>query len=233
MNKMNKSEKVAVIALIVGAIAAVIVIAIGIGVKLAQEAKKVDTQAAGVIELSDIADTDADVTLYEYYCYGVTVNDEDTEFVMSFDAEAGTFVSYMGSDTLAEGDYVQEGNLVTITSYNDDGEVYGQQKFLIDGEYLLMEDAFYYGEIPDGETFEASAERTSSSNKLVTCTFYEDGTYILSQVSEDGDTSSAEGTYSRSGNLIERTVSDVETTPYYVYNGLLVVSFYSAYIVEE
>ncbi len=226
----SKKTKIAVIIIIVACVLAACVVAVGVAVHIFTAQKTVSIEAEGTIDVTDLADTSDQETLQANYEVDMSIYDSESAFTLDFDLEAGTFVAAMDGETMAEGDYTLEGNLLTVMSYDEDtGEVSQSNHYLVDGDYLLMEGSVYYGEIPDGDTFAAKVERSSeSTSQLLTYEFFEDGTYTCTELNTDGEETVIEGTYTRNGNFIERTLSGVDVIPFYVYEGHLIVSYYTA-----
>lgn len=164
-----------------------------------------------------------------YSCdLGVYGEDNTTLWVL-FDDSEKTFVNRIGEETAAKGDFSTNGNEIVTTAQDQEGNELAVIKYLLDGEYLLIEDGVYNGEIPDGDTFEAVAEKADSLGNMIRYTFREDGTYTCLEIpngTEEKDGTSMEGTYSRDGSVISRTLSGNEMIPFYVYENHLFVSYY-------
>mgnify|MGYP000924127619 CR=1 FL=1 len=119
---------------------------------------------------------------------------------------------------LASGTFVMDGNKLTLTS--DGGDV---QNLVKQGKYLIAKDYLYEGEIPDGDTFDATCTFKNSNNVVYFITFKADGTYVQD---DNGDVS--EGTYTRDGDWIKRESSSGTSVgiDYLIYSGRITNSYY-------
>lgn len=119
---------------------------------------------------------------------------------------------------LASGTFVMDGNKLTLTS--DGGDV---QNLVKQGKYLIAKDYLYEGEIPDGDTFDATCTFKNSNNVVYSITFKADGTYVQD---DNGDVS--EGTYTRDGDWIKRESSSGTSVgiDYLIYSGRITNSYY-------
>ena len=81
----------------------------------------------------------------------------------------------------------------------------------------------YEGEIPDGDTFDATCTFKNSNNVVYSITFKADGTYVQD---DNGDVS--EGTYTRDGDWIKRESSSGTSVgiDYLIYSGRITNSYY-------
>lgn len=170
------------------------------------------------------------VNVSEAYACDLGVYGEDNKKLwVYFDSSEGTFVNQIGEDPVAQGTFSVDGNEIVTTVKDDDGNELAVIRYLLDGEYLLIEDGVYNGKIPDGNTFEAVVEKTDSTGMVIRYTFREDGTYTCLEIPEgakEEDGTVLEGTYSRDGSVVSRTLSGNEMIPFYVYEGHLFVSYY-------
>ncbi len=136
----------------------------------------------------------------------------------------------MGEEVAATGTYTVNGNEITTElKAEDTDEVLKTDKYILDGQYLLIEDGMYDGEIPDGETFETECQNVDSSGITIKYSFRKDGTYTCTEILADKTEKDAivlEGTYVRKGNLIEHTLNGVELMEFYVYKGHLFTAYY-------
>ena len=123
-----------------------------------------------------------------------TENADSTILSYQFDKEAGTF-----SETVAVGDKSYE---------------------LATGEYLIADGYFYEGEIPEGESFDATLKYTGEGGTTSVVVFNKDGTYTFT-----GSMKSV-GTYKRTDSLIEMDSTDGSTlVNFLIYQGQISNSY--------
>lgn len=150
-----------------------------------------------------------------------TENADSTILSYQFDKEAGTFSETVAvgdkSYELAAGTYQldEEANLIhTVT------EKGASQDFVIDGEYLIADGYFYEGEIPEGESFDATLKYTGEGGTTSVVVFNKDGTYTFT-----GSMKSV-GTYKRRDSLIEMDSTDGSTlVNFLIYQGQISNSY--------
>lgn len=209
---------VIVIAAVIAAIAAVVLI------------RKNTHAPAPEQTAADLIRDTADLAVAEAYCCDLTVyGDDNTKLWVCFDEEKQEFVNRVGDEPALQGVYTLNGNEIITTASDEDGNELASIRYILDDRYLLIEDGMYSGDIPEGETFDASAEKTDSSGMLIRYTFQKDGTYTCLEVpagKSEKEGTVMEGTYKKNGNLIERTLSGNEMIPFYVYAGHLFPSYY-------
>ena len=163
--------------------------------------------------------------LYETYQMSVSSGDSaKTVFCMTFMPSDQTYVESLTvgekSTQLSKGTYEEKDGIVVLTSEDKDNV----QSFAISGKYLVATDFLYDGDVPDGDTFEATCKYTNKNNATYTISFKKDGTYTLD---DNGD--SKDGTYKREGDLIKRTDSSGDgAIDYLVYKNQITNSYYVA-----
>lgn len=186
------------------------------------------------VDIDDLVQDVDDVEVGEYYrcnlsAYSSTVGN----IYMKFDLDTGECYMMSGSTELAYGTYTISKNKITMSILNTAGEETGTTCFLLDDGYLMQDDSIYSGEIPETDLFDTVAARETSSGDVFTYTFYEDGTYNLTEVTRDDKEYSEDGTYTRDGDVIERTLNGEDMIPFYVYQNHLVATYYEEISYEE
>ena len=140
-------------------------------------------------------------SLGTYSCEIMSGDNSSTVFEITFNEKNNTYKENISvgdkAVELASGTFVMDGNKLTLTS--DGGDV---QNLVKQGKYLIAKDYLYEGEIPDGDTFDATCTFKNSNNVVYSITFKADGTYVQD---DNGDVS--EGTYTRDGDWIKRESS--------------------------
>ncbi|MCI5918491.1 MAG: hypothetical protein MRZ75_04055 [Roseburia sp.] len=162
------------------------------------------------------------------YAMGMNQSDEitTTTFCLSFDAKEGTYQVLLGGDkdaiALETGSFsYADGMVTTKTGDGKESDSYAKE-----GEYLIATDFLYDGEVPQDEKFDAVCTYESSDGMVSTVTFSADGTYTEESGSGEDKTQDA-GSYTREGDVIERTSSSGNAVAnYYVYKGKITNSFY-------
>lgn len=220
-----KRKKLLIILILI--IAVVIIVIAVLAVRRNRTGTSGQESSVSVEEL--VRETDQPEIAAAYCCDLGIYGEDNTQLWVYFDVDEKTFVNRIGDDPVAQGSYTTNGNEIITSVEDEDGNEISVIRYLLDGEYLLIEDGIYNGEIPDGDTFEAVAEKTDSLGNLIRYTFRGDGTYTCLEVpkdTEEKDGTTMEGTYTRDGNVIQRTLSDNEMIPFYVYEGHLFPSYY-------
>ena len=149
-------------------------------------------------------------------------DNSSTVFEITFNEKNNTYKENISvgdkAVELASGTFVMDGNKLTLTS--DGGDV---QNLVKQGKYLIAKDYLYEGEIPDGDTFDATCTFKNSNNVVYFITFKADGTYVQD---DNGDVS--EGTYTRDGDWIKRESSSGTSVgiDYLIYSGRITNSYY-------
>ncbi len=222
---MKRKRKLFIILILVAAAAVIIIAA------LAVHGNKAGVSGGeGGASAEELVRDDKQAEPADAYCCDLSIyGDDNTALWVYFDRDAGTFENRIGDDPAAQGTFSVNGNEIITVAKDGDGNELAVIKYLLDDGYLLIEDGIYGGAIPDGDTFEAVAEKTDSTGTVIRYTFREDGTYTCLEIpdgTEEKDGTSMEGTYSRDGNMINRTLSGNDMIPFYVYDGRLFVSYY-------
>lgn len=222
---MRQKKKLFIILILVIAAAVIVIAALAVHRNKAEASGQKSSVSAEEL-VQDVERLDIAAA---YSCdLGVYGEDNTTLWVL-FDNSEKTFVNRIGDETVAKGSFSTRGNEILTSVEDEDGNEAAVIKYLLDGRYLLIEDGLYNGEIPDEDTFEAVVEKTDSLGNTIRYTFREDGTYTCLEIpdgTEEKDGTSMEGTYSRDGNVISRTLSGNEMIPFYVYENHLFVSYY-------
>ena len=132
----------------------------------------------------------------------------------------GTFDNQVNGNSFATGTYSVEANELTLTSEGTD------KKYVLDGQYLIPEECFFTGTIPEKEAFDAEVTYDTGEEN-VTLTFRKDGTFTYVSESEEDGTTTVEGTYERDGSLLKRYEEDGdEMVTLYIYDGHLASLYY-------
>lgn len=161
-------------------------------------------------------------SLGTYSCEIMSGDNSSTVFEITFNEKNNTYKENISvgdkAVELASGTFVMDGNKLTLTS--DGGDV---QNLVKQGKYLIAKDYLYEGEIPDGDTFDATCTFKNSNNVVYSITFKADGTYVQD---DNGDVS--EGTYTRDGDWIKRESSSGTSVgiDYLIYSGRITNSYY-------
>lgn len=220
-----KRKKLLIILMLI--IAAIIIVIVVLAAHRNMTRASVQESSVSVEEL--VKETEQ-LEIAAAYCCDLGIYGEDnSQLWVYFDVNENTFVNQIGDEPVAQGSYTTNGNEIITSVEDEDGNEVSVIRYLLDGEYLLIEDGVYNGEIPDGDTFEAVVEKTDSLGNIIRYTFREDGTYTCLEIPEDTeekDGTTMEGTYTRDGNVIQRTLSGNEMIPFYVYEGYLFPSYY-------
>lgn len=219
----QKKLLIILIPIIVAAVIAIAVLAVRHN-RTGADGQKGSVSAEGLVQ--DVEQLDIAAA---YSCDLGVYGEDNTTLWVFFDNSEKTFVNRIGDEPVAKGSFSTNGNEIVATAEDEDGNELAVTKYLLDGGYLLIEDGIYSGDIPDGDTFEAVAEKTDSLGNTIRYTFRKDGTYTCLEIPdgmEEKDGTSMEGTYSRDGNVISRTLSGNEMIPFYVYENHLFVSYY-------
>lgn len=222
---MKRKRKLWMIIVAALAVLAVVIVAVTVS------KNKTGTSGGGDgIDAGELIRNDKQAEPADAYCCDLGIyGDDNTALWVYFDRDAGTFVNQIGDDPVAQGTFSVNGNEIITVAEDGDGNELAVIKYLLDDGYLLIEDGIYDGEIPDGNTFEAVVEKKDSTGTVIRYTFREDGTYTCLEIpngTKEKDGTSMEGTYSREGNVINRTLSGNDMIPFYVYEGRLFVSYY-------
>ena len=94
-------------------------------------------------------------SLGTYSCEIMSGDHSSTVFEITFNEKNNTYKENISvgdkAVELASGTFVMDGNKLTLTS--DGGDV---QNLVKQGKYLIAKDYLYEGEIPDGDTFDAT-----------------------------------------------------------------------------
>lgn len=167
----------------------------------------------------------------KYRCIIENGSKNDTVFGLDFDSADMTYKEYLEagetSSTLDEGTYeVKDGKWITKSTKEKPSASY-----IKDGEVLLAEGAFYQGELPEGDNFNAVFVYEKKGELKNTLTFQLDGTYdeeIVSYGVKEGDsTKTTHGTYERKGNTIARvTDAGEKLLDFYIYNDRITNAYY-------
>lgn len=133
-----------------------------------------------------------------YYCQ--LTDDSAYVFYLDFDSKTGTYSSKIDDEDSGSGTYqVSDSKLITS---DEDGS---QTTYDIQGNYLLDTGSYCEGEIPEGETFNATLLQTIDSYTVI-IDFNSDGTYT-SSVMDDSEEEPivTTGTYVRDGDFLYRS----------------------------
>ena len=102
-------------------------------------------------------------SLGTYSCEIMSSDNSSTVFEITFNEKNNTYKENISvgdkAVELASGTFVRDGNKLTLTS--DGGDV---QNLVKQGKYLIAKDYLYEGEIPDGDTFDATCTFKNSNN---------------------------------------------------------------------
>lgn len=140
--------------------------------------------------------------------YTCTVMSDTSDMSLTFLPESGTYTQLISGSPAGSGTYTVHGDTLITKSQGVSSKKYAIEE---DSQVLIPLEYLYDGEIPDTDTFEATASRTGTDNAVTTLEFFSDGTYTSTvvQASEDESTETttvSHGTYTRSGDVISRVL---------------------------
>ena len=161
-----------------------------------------------------------------------------TTYLFHFNVERKTYseeaqTADMDPIVLSSGSYtcMEKDGAGILTARADSGE---EQKYLLDGKYLIGQSCFYKGMIPDTDTFEAVCTYTEDTGLYHKIMFHEDGTYdekvgSAADMEDEEKLAAAHGSYRRDGDKIRREADDgSRLIDFLVYNGKITNSYYTA-----
>ncbi len=173
-----------------------------------------------------------------YTCAIASADTDTTKFKLSFDSATMKYTEtmYAGEESsgLDEGSYTLDGSQLVTTSTQGKKKV---TNYIVDGDYLLVADEMYNGEIPSdaGTTFEGTFTYDIKDEGKTTMEFMSDGTYkktiesyAAADSSQQNQTASEAGTYECAETFISlKADSGQPMLPYYVYKGKITNAYYT------
>lgn len=153
----------------------------------------------------------------------------DTEFYLLFNYNDGTYQEMIRAssleDSLDEGTFEEgEDTIKTVSTVNDGLE----ETYIIDGEYIIPENAIFEGDIGDEDSIEADCV-SESKDYTTTISFYKGGNFREESISktEGVEDITKGGTYEREGKYIKRTSANGEILiDLYIYNNQVANAYY-------
>lgn len=229
---MEKKKKLVTLVIVI-MIAAVAVAAVAVGAFYISRKQEKDHRAAiaGQISAKALARKGENVTPAKSYKIDLSPYGEENVLWIDFDTDAEAFANRVNEETAATGSYTVSGNYIEASVKNGGDSVINTIRYLLEGDYLLLEDGLYAGEIPDGDRFDAEVMRTDATGMEIRYIFSKDGSFTCLEIPEgktESDATRLEGTYERDGNLINWTLSGNQMIPFYIYEGRLFASYYMA-----
>ncbi len=166
-----------------------------------------------------------------------------TNFQIVFDTNTGKYeetITASGiSNSLDSGKFTEkDSKIVTVSSqHKDDDGNKTKTTYIKDGDYIIAEDSFYDGTLPDnaGKNFNATFTYSQEGSFKTTLIFNKNGKYLSTTKSTDKSSKSATststvsltGSYEKDGNFITREADNGEVLlDFYVYNNKISNSYY-------
>ncbi len=219
--------------LIVVAICAIAAIAITAITLVIRDNKDKPKMVDENVTIEEITETDSDAEPAPVYHIDLTQYGGIYDFYMYFNTEAETYEMKINGETAGSGSYTREGNCITVTGQDGNGNEVEPHSYLIAEDYLLMASSMLNGAVPEGEKFSAILSVEQMGGNLISYEFKEDGTVTIISKPDDEEAAIIEGTYTREGNLLTIKSEETDFIPYYIYHDHAFTSYFVKEAAEE
>lgn len=231
-NKKMKPSNVIIDCIIAGVILVIVIVLGGSFLGKKSDDKEDATEPKPVKAAEESVSKDKNTE--QYACVIASGGNNDTVFSISFHSDRMTYEEAMSagsqSSILDKGTYeVKDGKYITTSTKSKKENTYVR-----DGEYLIVENEMYEGELPAGDKVDAQFVYEVEGECKNTLTLKEDGTYSETIVSYAVDGSSGgntekttTGTYTRDGKFVKRVADEGGVLlDFYIYNNKISNAYY-------